>query len=408
MLVSTHFLLTIKNILMINKDHELAKILIQKNLITNDELPNIEPNLSISSDEFIDFIHKYLSMSSSYEIQQKDIYNILKSIKNNSPLNDMQYLLMYDLTLLSSKIEHKFLTPTNILCAFNEILDSTPNLLSLNKAFEKINPKFINERLTQLGINEKIREAIKIKNEACRNDPHDPRNYKVICNYKNSSTGIPTGITTGITTLMIKNDHSISSIPGLPFSSIFCNVINAILIKNKLHTTTLLSNQASFLENKVKYVLLVMNELDRSNSLVNLNDQDKKIFARFFDSLSTLNLLELESINKVFQKFYDDKINSSEDKFNQFIKDLTFLFKYDEDFKIVKNDPLPKSSSSPSPYPVNLKPTTSPNIRQTSLERITHGQLSLFNRANYNNRPRLPFPHLDRYLALIERNQRSR
>jgi len=377
MLVSTHFLLTIKNILMINKDHELAKILIQKNLITNDELPNIEPNLSIS-----------------------DIYNILKSIKNNSPLNDMQYLLMYDLTLLSSKIEHKFLTPTNILCAFNEILDSTPNLLSLNKAFEKINPKFINERLTQLGINEKIREAIKIKNEACRNDPHDPRNYKVICNYKNSSTGI--------TTLMIKNDHSISSIPGLPFSSIFCNVINAILIKNKLHTTTLLSNQASFLENKVKYVLLVMNELDRSNSLVNLNDQDKKIFARFFDSLSTLNLLELESINKVFQKFYDDKINSSEDKFNQFIKDLTFLFKYDEDFKIVKNDPLPKSSSSPSPYPVNLKPTTSPNIRQTSLERITHGQLSLFNRANYNNRPRLPFPHLDRYLALIERNQRSR
>jgi hypothetical protein len=401
MLVSAHFSLTIKNILMINKDHELAKILIQKNLITKDELPNEELDLSISSDEFIDFVHKYLSIASSYEIQKKDLNNILKFIKNKSELKDMQYLLMCDLRILSSQIEYKSFTCKDILCAINEILDSTPNLLSFNKAFEKINPKFINERLNQLGINEKLRDAIKIKNEACRNDPHDPRNYKVIHNYKNSSKST--------TTLMITNDDSISSIPGLPFSSIFCNVINAILIKNKLHTTPPLSNQASFLENKVKHVLLVMNELDRSNSLVNLNDQDKKIFTGFFDSLSTLNLLELESINKVFKKFYDDKRNSSEDKFNQFIKDLTFLFKYDKDFKIVNTDPLPKSLILPSPILADSKPTTSPNLR----DEIPHKQLCLFNRANANNRAiadankRRPFPHLERYLALIEKNQRS-
>jgi len=204
------------------------------------------------------------------------------------------------------------------------MLSEAPNLLALYDVWNEDSPDYrqpLADKFNQkYKLNQNLLSAISQKNAECARDPNHPNNFKIICDYSTSSGNIA---------LTITNNDNIGSIPGKSFIQIFSLVNNAILTKNKITTRLDSSSQGNFTENKAKYILLMMNELDRFNCLKDMSDQDKEIFAKFFEKLPRIDPLQLTSINQTFKKLYDDQVSSPELKFKQLVMHLNSLFNRD-------------------------------------------------------------------------------
>jgi len=327
---------------------QLALLLFEKNFITKDEydimLLNNHLDDAVIAD-MIGYIYFYLS-DSSENISKKDIFNILKFIKNPDSFGS------YPVQLITESIIYKTnnkLNSESKIKKINEMLSEAPNLLALYDVWETGSrndyPNREKNFKDRYKLNQDLLFAISQKNAECARAPNHPNNFKIICDYSTSSGNIA---------LTITNNDNIGSIPGKSFIQIFSLVNNAILTKNKITTRLDSSSQGNFTENKVKYILLMMNELDRFNFLKDMSDQDKEIFAKFFKKLPSIDPSQLTSINQTFKKLYDDQVSSPELKFKQLVMHLNSLFNRDMSISL-SNITSPATDAVQRPHFSNIK-----------------------------------------------------
>ena len=346
---------------MINKETQLHNILLEKGLIDENELQNFDlDDLDSIIAEVIEKIIDCLQECSDNDISKKDFNNILKFIKNPKIFKEQS------INIITESIIYRAFDSKSLIIKINEMLSEAPNLLALHDVWDitsrDYRENFANKFNDYYKLNPNLSNVISEKKAEYSRNPDHANNFKIICNYSIASNNA--------LSLLVTNDDTISSIPGKSFREIFSHVTNAILTKNEIDTKSNPLSHILFTESKAKYILLMMNELDRFNCLKDMSDQDKKIFARFFEQLPSIDQSQLTSINQTFKNLYNDKESSPELKFKQLVMHLNSLF--DKDLKISSSNitslstdaPIIISNSNsnpniyPLPQPLNQTQTT--------------------------------------------------